>query len=484
LYSSLASYEAEKNFEAEFLKRIETTPFHALTLLGSSLTDGTTTFKFNHRDAWTDWNNNERVNSSAANITLQSDVKNLNFALNGDIETNGDKFDFAAYLNRNRLALGSSLIGSDNYGVDFSTIVQDIVSLAGMAGEFGISADDIDEAVEVFNQVTSWFGDSASSFDFGAYARIFTDFMLDSESVTENVDFDSGASVRRVTYDFSEAAYFNLYRDMLNVFENDNFIVSLFDSPFFAVNLGVSRSDVMGVIRDAIREMEREMGMGTFIISYYIDGSERLLRMVIDLTSDEMNMNMVLCLGDSAEDTWKLDMDLNDGWNDFTMNIVWDIRESDGTHTHVFDMAVSDGNWMDEAATAEIAWNPSTGRFTVSAAERGDRMEEVLNGNFTVNGDTFRLTFEHSESGSDWSNEFSLELSTSRGTNIGNVEYKNLLTMSFVDLFNLSQAISSIGGNSWDDSWDYDDSWDDYDWGDIDWGDFDWDSIDWGDIEW
>jgi hypothetical protein len=464
LGSSLASYNAEKNLERELSERVETSPFHAFNLLADNLKNGAVNMNFSYKDWWTNWQDELRTSTTGANITLQSDWANLNFALTGDITDDGETHDFAAFLNRERAAVGSSLIGGDNYGVDFTTLVADVVRIVN---ELNIAGGE--DVMTVFNQITDWLGNSSAP-EWQAYIDAFEEFLLNSESIgTAELN---GVTVTRVTYNMVD--YFDFYSKWLNIFENDPFVISVFENPLFSDTLGISLADAMRELRNAIDMAGDEFNsISNYSLVYYIDENDRLLRMVIDFTmeqyGEEVQANMVFCFGNSATDVWRFDVNMKMYGMDIYAKVVWDIFEKDGHHIHQFDMSASDGGWINVSIILGIDWNPATGRFAIT---RGLRADELFSGNFIVNSDnTFKLSldFSNDDNDEDWGNELSFELSTSRGVNIGNVDFINVLSMGVEELMGLTQLFPGFGmsaGNSWDwdEDWDY--GWDnDWDWG-------------------
>jgi hypothetical protein len=463
--TSSSASEAEMNFYKEVLTRLETTPLHFIGLLGKSLQNGTTNLSFGSAYSGSySWGDEVQTYSytSGASFELQSDIKNFNFALTGEIVNSDEKYDFRAYLNRDRLIVGSDLIGDDNYGISFSTLVPDIIRLIG---ELGISEKEISDFVSLFGNF--------AAFDLDAYMSVISDFSYGSEKITENVDLD-GVNVRRVAYTIDEAAFTKYMRDIVDVIEKDKFFISIFESPLIADTLEMSYSDFIRELRDEIRHMDTDFSKISVV--YHIDGNERLVRWEIDVDNYGDRVKIALSLGNSATDVWLIDVDYSDRWSSGSARVAWNIRESGGKHVHVFDLVTDVKGDLEFEGSVEVEWNPSTGRFAVAYAERGDRMEELFDGIFTVSGDTFRLLFEHSDSSDSewgsWSNEVSFELSTSLGVNIRNVNFVNILRMSLDELGELVSNFTGFGGsNSWDYDYDYD--WD-WDWDDYDWDDFDW----------
>jgi hypothetical protein len=453
--AKLNSYQAEQNFAAEFAARIENSPLHALNLLEKSFMRGTTTV-------------NANAPNFSGNFTLQSDVNNFNFALLGDMNSDGENFDFSAFLNRDRAAVGSNQL-DDSYGIDFRTLAQDLASLVGELGIPGID--------EFFQDVMDAFKD----YDFMPYLDVVFDYAFGSENITDNVEIvinGETVSARRVSYDFSGwDTTLKLYQDWFDIMENDEAVVAIFDNPFVAENLGLSRSEIMSELRRALTQVDMSVDMSDitmdYKMSYYIGAGERLLRFAydfdFDILGDAMQFKMTFDTGNSATDTWRIDIDANiPNVGKVFAKVVWNVREEDGNHIHEFDVTAGDGGWLNLTFLVTMDWNPETGDFVLANGS-----SEIFRGNFKVSGDTFNLRFNVED--------VSFEMSTTNSVNIGNVDFVNIMDMGAAGLGIFQGMLGGMtgGGSSWD--------YDDFDWENFDWENYDWDNVDWDDdfgIDW
>jgi len=468
LGSALALNNAMSSFGDELAERLNTTPLKAFGLLVNSLEYGTTTVDFTHSNEWTSWNGGTHGSSSSGNFVFIADERNLDYALHGDITVDGETVDFSAYINMDRLAIGSSLIGG-TYGVNYSTIRQDLRHLHNEFGlDYGISASDLDMIADFFESYMDVLNEAANaSLESDEYFRTFVDFMLNSEQVSENVDVTAGGqtvNARRVAYNFTGASLANFLRDLLNVFENDESMIAIYGNPLMAEAYGMSHADMIREMRNLIREFEREV-VGDFSIAFYIGARDRLVRIDINGTiktfDEEVQFGVAFDLGNSATDTWRMDVSFDDGWNSGTVRAVWEIQEVGGRHVH--EISMRDPRTGTMSFTSD--WNPSSGDFIFSLSEDGWN-DELLRGNFVTSGGTFRLSFNIEERNSWRDSDTFIEISTARGANIGNVDFISIgdITMDMVE--GIVNDLFGFGGG-WDDSWDID--WDDFDWDDFDW---------------
>ncbi|MCL2456272.1 MAG: hypothetical protein FWD19_01830 [Defluviitaleaceae bacterium] len=451
--AKMNSYQAEQNFAKEFAARVENSPLHALNLLEKSFVNGTTTVNASSPDFF-------------GNFTVQSDVKNFDFAMSANVNADYNDIEFAAFLNRDRFAVGSGQFG-DTYGINFKTLAPDLAGIVGGLGVEGLG-DFLREAFVALE-----------NFNFDPYLDAAADYSLALENITNNVEITvngENVSARRVSVNISDMnEVFKIYDAWFDLMEKDATIISILDNPFFAENVGLSRAEIMSEIRKLFNEAQEEAygdaGIANFETAYYIGAGERLLRFVYDIDmevlGDPAQFKMTFDTGNSATDEWRIDIDANlPDFGKVFAKIVWNVREENGNHIHQFDVTAGDGGWLNLTFAITMDRNPQTGDFIVSNGN-----SEVFRGNFTVNGDNFNLRFAVED--------VSFEMSTTSGVNIRNVDFVNLLTSDDLqELISSMMMMGMLGANNF--SYDYDDDfdWENFDWGDFDWGDFDWSDFD------
>jgi len=249
----------------------------------------------------------------------------------------------------------------------------------------------------------------------------------------------------------------NFLREYADLMENDENVNSLFDmfvnSPQFSEEIGVSpeslKDETLNIYREAANELENNV-TGEITIAFFVGANDRLLQLSLDaLVETEYNkfvLGVSLNTGASATDTWRLNVSFDDGWDDGTFTISWEIRETDGRHINVISADARGDDWA-EKVSMTCDWNPTTGVFALTTIGDGST-DELFKGNFIVTGRTFRMQIDY-ENTSGWSNaKHSIEISTSRDANIDYVNYVNLGAMSANDLM---QLFSSITGASAED---------------------------------
>jgi hypothetical protein len=236
-----------------------------------------------------------------------------------------------------------------------------------------------------------------------------------------------------VEYLITDAIFIDLLETWLEIFENDERIRDAFESLNLIGGIGSSAyREMISELRNAIRELNRELS-GEVVLAFYIGSRDRLLRVDLDgnvrMSGDRVQFNLTLDLGSSATDVWALRGSLTDRWGESEFEAVWDTRMQGNRHIHTIDISTASDGRSGDTLTLTSEWNHQNGDFIFLLAETGrwgSWEEELLNGNFRVDGDTFRLRFEHSDHWGSGFQEFSIEVSTEAGSFIRHVDFINI----------------------------------------------------------
>ncbi|MCL2048470.1 MAG: hypothetical protein FWG87_07055 [Defluviitaleaceae bacterium] len=489
LNASVGYEVASANFEKELAQRVETSPLHIFNTIGKALEHGTTKINVVVDAERPDWYGEGVTRSTnGANITIQADVENSNLLLNADIVSDNEPINFMAFLNKNGMGIGSDLIGG-NYGVNFATLVPDALRLMeeAMAGdEVSVDFADVEALVDIFKQAGERMMYATADDD--EYVRLLADFnkKYGKSEETELIRGDQAVKATRIYTDMPMNEAVKIYRDLFEIFERDPLVDAFFANPLIAMAGENAREEFMSGIRSALDEMESELsavGASAAQVSYYVGENDRLLRMEqamdMDIYGEAVKIVMALDMGDSATDTWTLEIDAETPDGSFYATIDWTIREENGNHIHGFSVAAGDGGWFNFSAEIAIYWNPQSGDFVVMLG----RDNELLKGSFTANGTEARLYFDFMFS-DEWVGDFDtrVEITTSPAVSIPNVDYVNILGLSIGELEEMFMSIAMANmayeyDNDWSSSIDSDFDWESFDWENFDWENFDWEGL-------
>jgi len=421
---SLAVSRAVNNSTSELSERLATSPLQAFELVMGSLENGTVNVAFDYTSIWRNWWTDEtETDTYNGHFSLTSNARTNNMALRGNMQVSSSpNVSFAAYINPERVAFGSPNLCDNYYGFRFDSFRQDIVPF-GRA--LGILESDMNMVSDIVEEIGSWITRGNTSMEeLKPYIEAFTSFLLDAESGSERgeevrVGFET-ITARRVDYAITISDLVELLNTWIDMLENDDTIRALFDSPMYTTMYGNNAFDSMiRELRWGVQEIEDNL-RGRITLSFYIGRGSRLVQVALrgNLTvdGDSISFRVAMNFGNSATDRWALTGSVTDSWGTYSFNAFWDIERQDGRHVNIWQIE----HEHDEVFTITSDWNPTTGGFTFSLEEIGrwgTWDEELLSGNFTTDGETFRLAFHHED---DWNGStLDLEIYTTTDNNAG-----------------------------------------------------------------
>ncbi|MCL2362927.1 MAG: zinc-ribbon domain-containing protein [Defluviitaleaceae bacterium] len=422
---SLAVSRAVSNSTSEISERLATTPIQAFELLMGTLENGTVNVAFDYTDIWNSWWTDETIiETHSGHFSLASNASTNNMALRGNIHVyDSPNVSFAAYINPERVAFGSPNLSNNYYGFMFDSFRQDFIPFG--RDVLGMWDDEMDMVSNIVEEIGSWLERSnATMEELEPYIDVFTRFLRDAESGSERgqevrVGFET-ITARRVDYVITMQALTQLLHTWINILENDDTIRAAFDNPMYNNMFGRDAfNEMIRELRWGVREMEDYL-RGHITLSFYIGSRSRLVQVALSgaltVDGDSASFRVALNFGNNATDRWVLSGNASDSWGTTAFSAYWDIDSTGGRHVNTFHIEAD----RDESFTLISDWNPTTGDFVFSYEEVtrwGVWGEEFLRGNYTTNGQTFRLEFNHEN---DWSGStLDLVIYTDNNTDTG-----------------------------------------------------------------
>jgi hypothetical protein len=405
---------ATDNFQAEFNQRLETTPLHAVSMVSNALQQGTTTVDFNFRDGWTGISVN-------GDVSLISNHANRNYALIGNVNAMGLRMDASVFINRDRAAFGSSLLGNENFGFRFDTFRQDFQSFGSMMGLGFFEINMIADVVEALAESMRTDGLPTET-----YTELLMDFVRSLEPVTSDTQL-RGNSVERIEFTIENADIVRFLHQVLDAAQRDANLRSYFDT----AGMGFLFDEMMWELRGMVSEIERGPMDIRASLAFYIGSGNRLAQasLNVDMNNRQWNerfiFNATLDLGSHAMDTWRLDMRMTEEWNgsrwDDSFHIEWTYSEFGGRHDHRIVFS-EPGGWGNDVNFFSN-WDEGSGRFTLGFSDRWD--EGSFGGTFNVHSaDSFSLNFDPMVV--DWDTTLNIGISTTGDAQIRNVDFINI----------------------------------------------------------
>jgi len=448
---SLAVSRAMNNASGEVSQRLATTPLQAFELLVGSLENGTINVGFDYANVWNNWWTGEtEVENYSGHFSLTSNARTNDMALRGSLQIYDiPNISFSAYINPERVAVGSPNLSDDYFGFRFDSFRRDFTSFARALGLRDNEVDMVSDIVEEIGASLAR-GDNVGD-ELEPYIEAFTRFLLDAESGSERgqeirVGFET-VTTRRVDYVITMPNFTGLLHEWISILENDETIRPMFETPMYTAMMGYDVLDEMiRELRRGVREIEDSL-RGHVTLSFYIGRSNRLvqiaLRSSLTLDGESISFRVAMNFGNYATDRWTMTGSVTNAWGTESFSAHWDIERVGPNHVNTWQIEYDDGDIYSVISN----WNPASGDFTFSFEEEtrwGNWDEEIFSGNFTVSGETFRLEIDHVD---DWSDSvLNLRIYTTTDTNAGsdvrfiNIDrwYEELLEMlenMFMDMF-------------------------------------------------
>ena len=418
----LAASRALSNLGGEAAERIDSTPLKAIFMLNDTLKDGTLSVDFDYRSWY--------GSPTGGSVTLSSNIEDRDFAVSANISADGDSFDAEVFINKDRIAFGSSLIDSNYYGFKYGTFRSDVRS-------FGDSAGLDDEMMDVLSDIVEMFGDMMNMEDSSEeytkkYSDVMSKFMKNCEVTSERDSVESGGSATRCTRVdmlIPEDALFTLMEDFIQLIEDDETFdkyLDLLSNNLMRDAVGDISSSYDSAIRD-LRRMSREFERyysGDITISMFVGSRNRLLRAEINADirydGDRTRIKGTFDFGASATDRWTMNISVTAGDFRESARVVWDYRERSNAIENTLTLSSGDS----DPVTLRSSWSPDRGSFTLSFEEYGDELE--IGGVFKPSDDGFRLSFDNLFKDSYSDESLTIEINAKSGARIKQVDFINI----------------------------------------------------------
>jgi len=424
----LAIRNAYTKLGGEVSTRIDGSPLKAYKLLSDSLSDGVITVDFDYRN----YRNKEEAKGVAGISTRTEDRE---FALTADFTINGRNYDLEAYMNKERIAARTRLIGDKYYGFRYSTFKNDIRGFGRLIGLNNETMDTLSDAVDVINDAMN--PKPGGGGDLSSYTNILARFARSMEIVSERTEIDSGGAIVRCTRTdiiINEDAFIKLINDLYETLEEDVSIRKQFDSDMFSrlssmylfsepgMSGNSSYDSFLLELKNAIRDIERNYS-GDIAISFFTGRVDRLLRLEINADTvydgEKAGLRISLDLGASARDRWVLNVAMTDDHGRNSTKIVWDYRERANSIENSMIITPDDGDQI----TLSSLWLRNNGDFRLSYDDGRDKAE--ITGAFITDGKEFRLEVDDLLGG-DAGGYLAFSITVANGAQIDSIEYINL----------------------------------------------------------
>jgi len=407
--------------------RIDNTPLKAFGMIGDTLKDGRLTVSFNYEDYWRD-------QEVSGNVKLSSNTATNDYALGGGITVDGRTYDAEAFMNSERIAIGSRLLDNNYYGIKYSTFRSEVRTFGDLVGLDDQTMDMMSDLVDMIDKMMNTKG--ADKDNYAHYTNLLTEFGNSIEMTAESAEIESGgASVKckKIEFVVTDDQIVKLLNDLYSLLESDDNLreqyEGMFDSPLMSEAYdSMSYRDILKILRDTIKEFERNI-TGEIKYSLFVGNRNRLLHMDMDVnmkfSGEKAQVSAVFDFGASAQDQWTLTMTTSVDGERTTAKAVWDYKERSNGIENALILTSSD----DEKITLKSVWSPENGRFTLSFENEyedwyGDLVSDTgeITGVFTTDGAGFRLSVNNMIP-DDEDVSLTIELKGEPGAQIKQIDY-------------------------------------------------------------
>ena len=416
-------------FGAEVTQRIDGTPLKAAGMLTNILEDGEVTVN-------TAFENN-LLGNIAATVRLLSNNENREYAILAQTTVLSRTIEAEAFINKERIALGSTLFGDTYYGIIFKTFREDIRVFGGLIGLDSQTMNMLADTVEMIESILHTPGVEDGVFE--PYIRLMADFILSLDTTSEKTRIESGGvsvRVRKIGFAITHSDIAELLHDLTERMSEDENLRQQFELIFESLRgsnmlghiLVPSYDAALHQLRQVAGELERNIE-GEITITFYIDSENRLLKIETDADmifyGQRIRTESILDLGTSAQDLWVLTGTTDTEGLKETFEIMWgtlsEAADDEGSRLIHNTISITDTDGY--SATLSSHWNEESGSFTLAYESDRSRDGGELTGVFKVRGQGFTLGLDNLLSQNE---ALSLEITASPGAQIRDIEFINI----------------------------------------------------------
>ncbi|MCL2365619.1 MAG: hypothetical protein FWC75_01040 [Oscillospiraceae bacterium] len=440
----LVTGRALSNFSDELSERIDTTPLKALGMLIDTLEDGVVTVSVDYVLRW--------LGSNRGDFTLSSNRAQRDFALKAEV-TFFNRLDFEAemFLNKERLAMTSSIMDEAYYGITLSTFRADIQDFGSMIGLDAQTMGALADAVEMLEWVMNMPG--AEDAALKPYVALLEDFVRGLRPSAERIRVESeseSVSVTRIEYIVTEDKIAALLYDIADLIsEDENMsgqLESLAKNPvlFDALEymFAFDYSEIVQKLGDLAHVFENGLS-GEIAVVFYIGAGDRLLSMEISIDANVDGKSVLISgaydFGKSAQDRWQFTGTKIIGDAAEHITILWTLEEYSDEMTNIFTIYDAHKHTLSLLSR----WNPESGALILEFPEEWDFAK--INGTFLVDEDTFTLTIDR-PSQRRLIRSVEVTIATEAEAQIRNIEFINIDQWRREVLYSLERVLLGLIG--------------------------------------
>jgi len=385
---------ALENLGDELSQRLNSSPLAVFGVLADVMYGGVIAVDFEYL---------EDSESVRGEVRIYSDSATGESALtaSADVDTEAISFsaDASLFANSDRIMLQSDLLGSDYFGVRFSTFANDFRQFGRLVGMSERELNDFFDIWETMEPMMSMEMSEIEDF-YAEYFELLRNFAANLNSSSQRAEVD-GVNVQRITYTITGDDLMDFLVDYIDLMENSSFFQSIFTMQMnMMMGMGMPAADPFAELRMMIPELRQEIQDIGFEaeISFYIDDNDRIQQLSAVAEFEGNVAGAIFNFGTSVYDTWTMDVFYTD-WRGVDVTVrdvmVWEFTTNNGRYENRMTFGVA-GEF---SVTLISDWNSANGNFTLTAEVpdffTGRTERHSIAGNMMLTANSFNLRFDN-----------------------------------------------------------------------------------------
>ena len=432
---------ALENLGEEAKHRISNTPFNVFSKLSECLQDGSVTVDVSYLEHFDNYPSDEyrAVFSIASNIQEREIALTAMYSFIDNYYEYMQKYEVEAFMNKERIAIGSKMLDDNYYGIRYSTFAEDIWVFAA---KFGIDTYTVNSIIEMVDAINEGMNAAPERLDYSERSEDMLQKYADlCEYTTKSIDLDTvGKTGSGTQYELliSKAAIMAFFEDVIDMMETDEDIQSILEQLYVSVpgneSVNVGFDEILEETKNLIAIFD-QVYSDTSVIRYtfVVSDEDRLVNMDIDLDirvdlsslgggNERLQMSISYDFGTSLMDPWVFNIDIT---NIMSVGYIWDYKElSGGVYENTLTMNVDY-----QTLVFETQWTRSSGDFTISFRDNYGYFSGELTGNYRIADDGVGFVFSVDRfammDGIVY-DDFEVAIIGEKGANIKDIEFINI----------------------------------------------------------
>ena len=395
---SYAVLRATKNTMVELNKRLESSSLNFLTVLGECLQDGAVETQFSYDDGY--------YTQADGSIMLLNKSASKEYGLVTSLTINNVNVDVTALFSGKRIAIQTSLMDDQYYGITYDSFKSDLDQFARVAD---LDDELVDSLKEFFDYMLASQDNDITGMT-AKYNKLFQSFIGELKPTVTSEKIKSGrntVSCKVVTYQITDEDIIRLLRDLQVMLADDedmrDYVCTVIEAQ--SINKGYQfdnyestddlYDDLLGGVDEAIDTMEDEM-TGAIAISYYLSGNT-LVRWGLsgdpEIDNEKLEFECTIDFGKhpATNDIECVFNAEDDYGSEYEVELTFRTATQGDTITNAIELS-ADEDGYNNTVSFVTEWNRKTGFFETTIETDYD--DYVIRGNLIFDKGGFKLILD------------------------------------------------------------------------------------------